>query len=75
MGSFNGFSDDGSLVQTVPVSKTGRYVMVARQGNNNWFIFNELQVMSGGVNVALGKAVTAYAADATNTAARAVDGS
>ncbi len=75
MGSFNGFSDDGSLVQTVPISKTGRYVMVARQGGlGAWLMFNEVQVMSGGINVALGKTATAYASNSDNPG-NAVDGS
>jgi hypothetical protein len=48
--------------------------MVARQGGvGAWLMFNEVQVMSGGVNVAQGKTATAYANN-TDTPSKAVDG-
>lgn len=74
MGTFGAVSDNPTLVQSQPLAKTARYVMVARQGDgSSWFSFEEVQVMSGGVNVALGKTATAYASN-SNAPSRAIDG-
>jgi hypothetical protein len=75
MGSFGLVADNGTAVETLPISRTARYVLIARQGNGvSRLLFNEVEVISNGNNVALGKTATAYAQN-SNTASRAVDGS